>query len=169
MRGHLGDRMAALVDGELGHDERDRALAHLARCADCRLAVQQERWVKARLQSLPAGEPSAAMLSSLFAAAGVPAPATAAGFSASTANTRRGRTGLVLAGAGSVSAAMFGVAYLLAGSGPSSAPAAPTVSPTVGQFSVQFLGTTQDLPFADPAARVLPTATEWPAQPVASR
>ena len=159
MRGHLGDRMAALVDGELDHDERDRALVHLARCAECRLAVQQERWVKARLQSLPAGEPSAAMLSSLFATTGSPSTGSPAMLALPAATTRRGRPGLVLAGAGSVSAAMFGVAYLLGGSGPSSAPVAPTVSPPVGQFSVQLGGTTQGPPFADPAVGVVPAAT----------
>ena len=32
---HLGDRIAALADGELGHTERDRALAHVAGCPSC--------------------------------------------------------------------------------------------------------------------------------------
>ena len=31
---HLGPRISALVDGELGHEARDRALAHVAHCAD---------------------------------------------------------------------------------------------------------------------------------------
>ena len=31
---HLGDRLAALVDGELGHDARERVLAHLATCSE---------------------------------------------------------------------------------------------------------------------------------------
>ncbi|MGE7383347.1 zf-HC2 domain-containing protein, partial [Serratia bockelmannii] len=30
---HLGDRLAALVDGELKHDARERVLAHLATCS----------------------------------------------------------------------------------------------------------------------------------------
>ncbi|MFE7603373.1 zf-HC2 domain-containing protein, partial [Streptomyces sp. NPDC057494] len=29
-------RLAALVDGELGHDARERVLAHLATCARCK-------------------------------------------------------------------------------------------------------------------------------------
>ncbi|MET7613373.1 zf-HC2 domain-containing protein, partial [Streptomyces seoulensis] len=33
---HLGDRLSALVDGELGHESRDRVLAHLATCCRCR-------------------------------------------------------------------------------------------------------------------------------------
>ncbi|WP_051722835.1 anti-sigma factor [Streptomyces albus] len=69
---HLGDRLAALVDGELGHDMRERVLAHLATCCRCRAEADAQRRLKnvfaeaappppsagllARLQSLPAGD-----------------------------------------------------------------------------------------------------------------
>ncbi len=33
---HLGDRLSALVDGELDGAELDRAYAHLAGCTRCR-------------------------------------------------------------------------------------------------------------------------------------
>ena len=33
---HLGPASSALVDGELGHEARDRALAHVAHCPTCR-------------------------------------------------------------------------------------------------------------------------------------
>ncbi|CAL9447527.1 MULTISPECIES: anti-sigma factor family protein [unclassified Streptomyces] len=68
---HLGDRLAALVDGELGHDARERVLAHVATCAKCKAEVDEQRRLKnvfaaaappppsesllARLQGLPAG------------------------------------------------------------------------------------------------------------------
>lgn len=68
---HLGDRLSALVDGELGHDARERVLAHVATCAKCRTEVDAQRRLKnvfakaappppsesflARLQGLPAG------------------------------------------------------------------------------------------------------------------
>ncbi|ALC21035.1 anti-sigma factor family protein [Streptomyces pristinaespiralis] len=71
---HLGDRLAALVDGELEHDARDRVLAHLATCPRCKAEADAQRRLKnvfaqaappplsegllARLQGLPAG-PSA--------------------------------------------------------------------------------------------------------------
>ncbi|MET9674203.1 zf-HC2 domain-containing protein [Streptomyces sp. NPDC006482] len=73
---HLGDRLAALVDGELGHDARERVLAHLATCPRCKAEADAQRTVKsvfastappppsegflARLQGLPGGpgEPS---------------------------------------------------------------------------------------------------------------
>lgn len=68
---HLGDRLAALVDGELKHDVRDRVLAHLATCAKCKAEAAAQRRLKsvfaqsappspsegflARLQGLPGG------------------------------------------------------------------------------------------------------------------
>ncbi|MFI1013987.1 anti-sigma factor family protein [Streptomyces sp. NPDC020965] len=68
---HLGDRLAALVDGELKHDARDRVLAHLATCPRCKAEADAQRRLKdvfaqtappppsegllARLQGLPAG------------------------------------------------------------------------------------------------------------------
>ncbi len=68
---HLGDRLSALVDGELGHDARERVLAHVATCAKCKAEVDAQRRLKnvfaaaappppsesflARLQGLPGG------------------------------------------------------------------------------------------------------------------
>ncbi|MFC4050515.1 anti-sigma factor family protein [Actinomadura syzygii] len=48
----LGERLTALVDGELGHEERDRALAHLACCDRCREEVASLRRLKGRLRGL---------------------------------------------------------------------------------------------------------------------
>ncbi|MEV3871241.1 zf-HC2 domain-containing protein [Streptomyces sp. NPDC049906] len=72
---HLGDRLASFVDGELGHDARDRVLAHLATCPRCKAEADEQRRVKsafaqaeppplsdsflARLQGLPGGGLSA--------------------------------------------------------------------------------------------------------------
>ncbi|MGW3497865.1 anti-sigma factor family protein [Streptomyces sp. NPDC001020] len=68
---HLGDRLSALVDGELGHETRERVLAHLATCAKCKAEADAQRRLKnvfaeaappspsesflARLQGLPSG------------------------------------------------------------------------------------------------------------------
>ncbi|MFI1099017.1 zf-HC2 domain-containing protein [Streptomyces melanogenes] len=68
---HLGDRLAALVDGELSHDARERVLSHLATCPKCKAEADAQRRVKsvfaqtappapsegllARLQGLPGG------------------------------------------------------------------------------------------------------------------
>jgi hypothetical protein len=53
---HLGGLVAAVVDGALDHEARDRALSHLARCDECRAEVDAERRVKARLARMPAPE-----------------------------------------------------------------------------------------------------------------
>jgi len=69
---HLGDRLSALVDGELGHESRERVLAHLATCARCKAEADAQRQLKnvfaeaappppsesflARLQGLPGGD-----------------------------------------------------------------------------------------------------------------
>ncbi|MEV6173393.1 zf-HC2 domain-containing protein [Streptomyces sp. NPDC051954] len=68
---HLGDRLAALVDGELGHEARERVLSHLATCTKCKAEADAQRRLKnvfaeaappppsesflARLQGLPGG------------------------------------------------------------------------------------------------------------------
>jgi anti-sigma factor RsiW len=51
---HLGDRLTALIDGELDHGTRDRMLGHLAQCEDCRREADAERQVKARLGAMSA-------------------------------------------------------------------------------------------------------------------
>ncbi|MEX5636473.1 zf-HC2 domain-containing protein [Parafrankia sp. FMc2] len=56
MSGHLGERLTPLVDGQLGHDDRDRALAHVARCPACQAEVAEQRLIKSRLARL--AEPS---------------------------------------------------------------------------------------------------------------
>ncbi len=49
---HLGEQIAPLVDGQLDHDDRDRALAHLACCPSCQWEVAELRRLKARLAAL---------------------------------------------------------------------------------------------------------------------
>lgn len=66
---HLGERVAALVDGELDHEARDRALAHIAHCADCRADVEGQRAVKELLRRSGAPSPDAGTLAGLLALA----------------------------------------------------------------------------------------------------
>ena len=51
---HLGERISPLVDAELDHDARDRALAHAAECPDCLAALDAERRLKSLLATAPA-------------------------------------------------------------------------------------------------------------------
>lgn len=66
---HLGDRISGLVDGALADDARDRALVHIAGCADCRAEFESARLLKARLSVLPAPALSAALTARLLAMA----------------------------------------------------------------------------------------------------
>lgn len=66
-RGHLGDRTAAFVDGQLTGLERAAALRHLERCDSCDVAVRAQRLLKWRMSGLAAAPvaPPASLLSRL--------------------------------------------------------------------------------------------------------
>ncbi|MFI0900163.1 anti-sigma factor family protein [Streptomyces sp. NPDC020983] len=57
---HLGDRLAAFVDGELADDARERVQAHLATCPQCKAAATEQRRLKSvvaasELPAIPSG------------------------------------------------------------------------------------------------------------------
>src|SRR6201989_2217537 len=72
---HLGDRLSALVDGELGGAERDRAHAHRPACEHCGTEAAELRALKQKLRGLMDGAPAeAAMTSRLIAMTGPGGP-----------------------------------------------------------------------------------------------
>ncbi|MQS06430.1 anti-sigma factor family protein [Streptomyces alkaliphilus] len=62
---HLGDRLAAFVDGELCIDDRERVLAHLATCAGCRAEADAQRRVKSYCAGSALPPPPPALLARL--------------------------------------------------------------------------------------------------------
>lgn len=60
---HLGDRLAAFVDGELTGDIRDRVVSHLATCPQCKTAAAEQR----RLKSVVAASELPAISAGLLA------------------------------------------------------------------------------------------------------
>lgn len=90
--GHLGSRLDALVDGQLAHDERDRVLAHIARCADCHAALLEARAMKATLGRLAEADVPGDLTSRLLALAG---PDSSAG---PVPSRRASSSGISLAG-----------------------------------------------------------------------
>ena len=52
MNRHLGERLSALIDGELSDTQRERVLAHLAGCEDCRREAAALRLLKRRMHTL---------------------------------------------------------------------------------------------------------------------
>jgi anti-sigma factor RsiW len=103
---HVGDRVGALVDGQLSPAQADRLWAHVHVCSTCRSAVEREGWTKTRLAGLsfaPTPERRPAP----------PAPATYPTWvEPPAARPPRRFAGLAALGAGSAGAAIVGVLVL---------------------------------------------------------
>ncbi|MEW1912247.1 zf-HC2 domain-containing protein [Kitasatospora sp. NPDC085895] len=69
---HLGDRLSAYLDGELGHDSRERVQAHLATCPDCLAEADEGRAVKHLLTRTDNPGPSSTLMARLLAVAALP-------------------------------------------------------------------------------------------------
>ncbi len=135
---HPGQRLSALVDGELSETERDRVLAHLAGCPPCRREAIALRALKQRMTSLGDAAAGTDLVHRLLAMSPAPAPGWAAG----EALARPQRPVLlrpvpVAAAASSLVVAGLAAAAFLAGGG-SPAPA-PTVTPAVDVFMIQHV------------------------------
>ena len=63
---HFGQRLSALVDGELDIAERERVLVHLVRCRACRDEVAALRMLKRRMNALGETAADAALTSRLM-------------------------------------------------------------------------------------------------------
>jgi anti-sigma factor RsiW len=169
---HLGDRLSALVDGELTGAERDRASAHLAGCAQCRAEAAQLRVLKQKLRSLVDGAPAeAAMTRRLISMTGpggplpprrrllrvVPGgrPEPGRRFRASTRpgtlRPRPARRRYLFLGTVSLVVGL-GTAAFTAGGGGQSAPG-PKITPPVELYSVQHAIITGEVPFSGPSSR----------------
>jgi hypothetical protein len=171
MSHHLGERLTALVDGELGHDERDRALVHLAGCEQCRAEADALRRLKRRLRAMGDAMPADHLIRRLQAMGepGGPVPPAVRrlpghGRDRSAARPRDTRPagGLVrgaaahrrlprgrylLAGAATLAVLGIGSAAFAAGSEPRSL---PHVTPSIEQFAVEHALTSGDVPLTDP-------------------
>src|ERR1700761_7653659 len=146
---HLGDRLSALVDGELNGAERDRALAHLASCEPCRAEATELRALKRKLRALEPGAPAeAAMTSRLVAMTGPggPLPPRRPRFrlaprrSAPPVFRRAARRRYLAVGAMSVVVGLGTVAFTVGG-GSQAAPG-PRITPPVQMYSVEHAITT---------------------------
>lgn len=174
----LGDVLAALVDGELDHDGRERAQSHLLRCAACRAEADAQRRHKALLSGLAGPAPAPDLAARLLAIpapgthlrpatalatgrpvsvkarpTGAPRPAASPGGSATA-----GLRGLVhrhrrRAAVGS-SLAVLGVGVLLALGGPQGGAVVP-VDPAGDGFVVDYVNRTAEVPVTvQPAGHV---------------
>jgi anti-sigma factor RsiW len=179
---HLGDRLSALVDGELGAAELDRAHAHLAGCEQCRAEAAELRVLKQKLRGLTDGAPAeAAMTRRLIAMTGpggpmpprrrlllrvVPGRRPAAGPASSRPGRASSRPGPGPAPKpwpsarrrrylvlGTVSLVVgLGTAAFTVGGGGDAAPG-PRITPPVEMYSVEHAITTGEVPFPGPTVQ----------------
>jgi Putative zinc-finger len=169
---HLGQRISALIDGELSDSERDRVLTHIAGCDACRQEAVALRALKQRMHSLGEAMVDAALTGRLMAMAMPPdgRPWTARQPWRSRGGFPAAR--MLAAGILASTVAGLGAAAFFVG-GEQQVPG-PKVTPAVDTFLVQHAMVTGDLPVtqasgtassAAPVAR----ASSVPASPSSSR
>lgn len=169
---HLGQRISALIDGELSDSERDRVLTHIAGCDACRQEAVALRALKQRMHSLGEAMVDAALTGRLMAMAMPPdgRPWTARQPWRSRGGFPAAR--MLTAGILASTVAGLGAAAFFVG-GEQQVPG-PKVTPAVDTFLVQHAMVTGDLPVtqasgvassAAPVAR----ASSVPASPSSSR
>jgi hypothetical protein len=150
VRGHLGARISALLDGQLPPDEAERAWQHVHSCHFCRDAVEREGWVKRRLAGLSydAGPAPDRLKGSLLGVTpGEALLAYATGRPGDDHRMRR-NVGIAAIGGGAVGAAVMGVLAL---------GAAPADAPTIERRApVTQMTTPTEPPASTRVHRILP-------------
>jgi anti-sigma factor RsiW len=168
---HLGDRLSALVDGELDGAERDRAHAHLAGCEQCRAEAAELRALKRKLRGLTERAPAEAdMTRRLIAITGpggpmpprrrlmrlAPRPPAARDARRPGLGHRVRRRYVVL---GTVSLVVgLGTAAFSVGGGAQPVPG-PRITPPVEMYSVEHAITTGQVPLTGPSTKPSAAAT----------
>lgn len=175
----LGDVVAALVDGELDHDARERAQSHLLHCQGCRAEAEAQRRQKAQLAGLAAPAPAVELTARLLAlqapgtalptgpfpasrpfpapsrpaGAGRPAVAAAATGPAGLRSTLRRHRRRAAVGS---SLAVLGVGVLIALGGPQGGASVAPVDPAGDGFVVDHVNRTVEVPSTTVRADLLP-------------
>lgn len=133
---HLGDRIAAFVDGQLPTDERRIAESHVAACEECRRKVREQRLLKSRVTSMRevhAPDHLLASLSDVERIASVAEPRPARSWLSRCLHSTGIRTLVAVTGASvTVTALAYGV-------GGHTEPERAVVNPPVEQFASDFV------------------------------
>jgi anti-sigma factor RsiW len=171
---HLGQRLSALIDGELDGEDRDRVLVHLAKCEPCRSEAVALRTLKRRMNALGGEtETDSALTGRLMELAGLAASLDAragmpfASWPSAPAARIGGRPGwpearpawFLLGGAVTVFLAGLGAAAFMAGGSPQAPEPEPHVTPAVDVFLLQH----------DLVGSVSPASPARPARPDLNR
>ena len=161
---HLGQRLSALIDGELSEAEQDRVLAHLAGCEPCCREASALRTLKRRMNSLggdPADGGDSALANRLMSLASAgfafgeqgrdPAWSWPAAFPVAVAGPREPRPGRTVV-AGAVAFLVVGLGAAAFAAGGSDGQPGPRVTPAVDVFMMQHEITTGEIPVVLPVA-----------------
>ncbi|MBO0827379.1 MAG: zf-HC2 domain-containing protein [Streptosporangiales bacterium] len=179
---HLGDRITALVDQRLDPASREQVLCHLLGCPDCRAEADAERAVRRMLAGFGYGsghEPPAALQARLLVVAdeqerGGAGVRHTLSFTRRRNGTGRGRQPwdrrpgappsrrrtrrrFVLAGSLSIGAATAAVAFVVGGQ-----PSGPSISPSVGSYTVEHVAVRDSGPLTDPASGAFAVVSQGP-------
>jgi hypothetical protein len=141
---HLGQRISALIDGELSDSGRDRVLAHIAGCDECRQEAVALRALKQRMHSLGEAMVDTELTGRLMAMA---MPSDGRSWTARASWRPRGAfpaARMLTAGILASTVAGLGAAAFFAG-GEHQVPG-PKVTPAVDTFLVQHAIVTGDMP-----------------------
>jgi hypothetical protein len=133
---HLGDDVAAFVDGQLSPVATSAAESHLEECEDCRQAVRQQRLLKSRMRGAGDPEPPARLVASLSTLSQNPAALSERPWWSRWLGSTWVGVGFVLLGA---SMAVVAVAYMV---GPPDA-SADEVAP---RFAAEYTKAGQEQP-----------------------
>jgi anti-sigma factor RsiW len=158
---HLGQRLSALIDGELEGSERERVFLHMARCDACREEVAALNALKRRMSALGEAAAGAGLTGRLMSLSRGQAsdsqpprrpdrPDGTRGRSQGGAEQRSGR--YLLAGSVAVFLAGLGTAAFIAGGEPQPQAPTPPVTPSVDVMVFPH-GSAGDLSTTPPVAR----------------
>lgn len=153
---HLGHRLSALIDGELGHAQRERVLAHLAKCAECRQEAAALRMLKQRMHGLSEATANTALTERLFALGARGAVPRRMGLS-----RRRWPVRSIAAAVLTVAGLGLPAAAFMAGGGGQQEPG-PGVTPAIDMFMMQHEISTGDAPAGSGSAAPSPSSTRRP-------
>jgi anti-sigma factor RsiW len=155
---HLGQRLSALIDSELSDFERDRVLAHLAGCDECRGEAIALRALKQRIHALGETMADTALTGRLMAMAAADERSPWG----SRATWRAGHRGppvrYLAAGIFTVVVVSLGTTAFVVGGGDQQ-PSGPKVTPAVDLYMMQRAIVTGDLPVTPSAAAAPVPAT----------
>lgn len=128
MIGHLGARVTALLDGQLSHQEEERAWAHVRGCRLCADRVEREGWVKRQLATLAFGSQAPEWLKGALVSSPETMPVQVVAGLGVGQPVRRPRGFAALSG-GALGVTVFGLLAL--GAAPAAAPVTERRAPAV--------------------------------------